>query len=110
MIVLLSCSMNLYASSDSLDCNLSTGEVTDSVLIAYDDLRIANSKLIQLNYEQEINNNLRSIIKNDSIIINKYKELNNNLNTNYNKTIRQRNYAIGGGLFFLLVSILSFMK
>lgn len=42
---------------------------TDSVLISYDDLRKVNAKMVKLKYEEEINDSLRSIIKNDNIII-----------------------------------------
>ena len=58
MIVLLNCSMNLLA-NDNL--HPSTGELVeleDSVQISYDDLRIVNSKLIELKYTKEINSKL----------------------------------------------------
>ena len=58
MIVLLGYSTNLYASNPTDYLNLSTEEIVipeDSVLISYNDLRIVNSKLIQLDYEQQIN-------------------------------------------------------
>ena len=56
------------------DCDTipSTGG-QDSVLIAYDDLRKVNGKLIELEYEKEINNNLRNIVHNDSIAIDNLK-------------------------------------
>lgn len=85
MIALLGYSTNLYASNPTDSLNLSTGEIVtpeDSVLISYNDLRIVNSKLIQLDYEQQINANLRSIIKNDSIIIKDYQVLNDRINKN----------------------------
>ena len=68
MIVLLSCFINLYGNTIN---NSSTGELKqkDSVLISYDDLRIVNCKLIELNYERETNIILRKIIRNDSLII-----------------------------------------
>lgn len=80
MIVLLGCSINLLANNTNVDSlYLSTGERVnpiDSVLISYDDLRLANSKLIELEYEKQINNNLRSVISNDSIVIRDYQILN----------------------------------
>lgn len=113
MIALLSYSTNLYASNQTDSLNLSTGEIVipeDSVLISYNDLRIVNSKLIQLDYEQQINTNLRNIIKNDSIIIKDYQVLNNKINKNRKKAVRQRNIAIGTGVLFFISSILLLVK
>lgn len=101
-IVLLTCFTNLYADDST---NPSTGELVesnDSVLIAYDDLRIVNAKLIQLEYEKEINNNLRNIIENDNLIIQDYKTLNETIIKDCQKAIKQRNIALGvGGVFFI---------
>ena len=113
MIALLGYSTNLYASNTTDSLNLSTGELVipeDSVLISYNDLRIVNSKLIQLDYEQQINANLRTIIKNDSIIIKDYQVLNNRINKNRKKVVRQRNIAIGTGVLFFISSILLLVK
>ena len=69
MIVLLNYSMS-WCQNNSATIS-STGELTaspDSVLIAFDDLRKANTKLIELSYEKDINKNLRQIIVNDSVI------------------------------------------
>lgn len=118
MIVLLGCSINLLASNTNIDCtHLSTGDVVvenpsikDSVLVSYNDLRLANSKLIELDYEKKINTTLRSIIINDSIIIKHYKNSNVLLNKSYKKAIRQRNIAIGGGIVFSIVTLLLLLK
>ncbi len=111
MIALLGCSTNLLA--NDVD-NLPTGEVveqTDSVMIAYDDLRIVNSKLVELDYEKQINANLRQVVANDSIIINNYNAINTRLNQDCKKYIRQRNIAIGGGIFItILGTILLLVK
>lgn len=102
--------MSLFAN----DNNLSTGEVVtpnDSVLISYDDLRIVNSKLIELEYEKAINGTYRNIIANDSIIINDYTELTTRLNQDCKKAIKQRNIAIGSGvLVTILATILLLVK
>lgn len=94
--------------------NFPTGEVveqTDSVMIAYDDLRIVNSKLVELDYEKQINANLRQVVANDSIIINDYNATNTRLNQDCKKYIRQRNIAIGGGIFItILGTILLLVK
>lgn len=88
MIVLLNCSMNLFGSNAN---DSSTGELaSDSVLIAYDDLRIVNSKLVELKYEKEINSKLRQTIHNDSIIYSNVSQLNDKLNKDYKKVSKQR--------------------
>lgn len=113
MIVLLSCSINLLASNTNMNHTyLSTGGVVveDSVLVSYNDLRLANSKLIELDYEKKINTTLRSIIVNDSIIIQHYKSSNALINKSYKKAIRQRNIAIGGGVVFSIVTLLLLLK
>lgn len=110
MTVLLGSFMSLLA-SDNL--NPSTGErinVADSVLISYDDLRIANSKLMELEYEKRINTNLRQIVYNDSIVINDYAKLNEKLRNNNKKVKRQRNVCLGVAIVAVLGSIISFMK
>lgn len=118
MIVLSGCSINLLASNIGIGCkHLSTGGVVveeaivkDSVLISYDDLRLANSKLVELDYEKKINTTLRSVITNDSIIIQHYKSNSALLNKSYKKAIRQRNIAISGGILFSIVTLLLLLK
>ena len=94
--------------------HLSTGDVVvqdiivkDSVLISYDDLRIANSKLIELDYEKKINNKLRSIITNDSIIIKDYKVLNERINKDCKKAISQRNIMFGSVTVLFITTIIT---
>jgi 2-phosphoglycerate kinase len=86
----------------------STGELvySDSVLISYNDLRKANAKLIELKYEKQINDSLRSIIKNDDIIITKYKQLNTNINNKVNKYKKQRNIIATVSSIIVLVCVL----
>ena len=80
-------------------------------MIAYDDLRIVNSKLVELDYEKQINANLRQVVANDSIIINDYNAINTRLNQDCKRYIRQRNIAIGGGIFItILGTILLLVK
>lgn len=109
--------MNSYADSypicevDSI--NPSTGvlvQSSDSVLIAYDDLRIVNSKLIELEYQKEINYKLNTIIKNDSIVIENHKQLYNRVNKDCKKAIKERNIAIGVGSIFLGGCIILLVK
>ena len=103
MIALLSystswCQSNIITSS-------STGEITvsrDSVLIAFDDLRKVNTKMVELKYEKEINDSLHSIIKNDDIIIQEYSSNVNALKKQVKQVKIQRNFAVSGGLLVTL--------
>ena len=99
MIVLLSCSTS-WCQNDNATIS-STGELTaspDSVLISFDDLRKANAKMVELKYQKEINDSLRSIIKNDDTIIREYSSNINALKKQVLQVKRQRNLAVGGGL------------
>ena len=113
MIVLLNCSINLSANNiDTDSLNLSTGDVVqpkDSVLISYDDLRRANAKLIELDYERKINSNLRNIIYNDSIVIRDYQVLNERISKDCKKAIRQRNIATGGAAALFIAIIITLL-
>lgn len=105
MIALLSCFMSLSADDDVFISP--TGELvtaSDSVMIAFDDLRIVNSKLIQLEYEQQINERYKNIIENDKIAIEQYKLLNDRINQDYKKVVRQRNIAIGGCAAIIVIA------
>lgn len=70
--------------------NSSTGGC-DSVLVAYDDLRTANIKMIKLKYANQKINFMDSIIKVDSVELNSLKVINNNLIKNNKKIKKQRN-------------------
>ena len=112
MIVLLSCSMS-WCQNDNTTIS-STGELTtspDSVLIAFDDLRKANAKMVELKYEKEINDSLRSIIRNDDIIMREYSRNVDALKKQVKQTKRQRNLAIGGGVLATLsMALLAIFK
>ena len=112
MIVLLSCSTS-WCQNDN-DTIPSTGVLTatpDSVLIAFDDLRKANAKMVELKYEKEINDSLRSIIKNDDIIMREYSRNVDALKKQVKQVKRQRNLAVGGGILVTLsLAILAIFK
>lgn len=114
MIVLLNCSINLFANESEINTNNpSTGEVIDvgdSVQISYDDLRIVNSKLIELKYEKQINTNLKQIIHNDSIVIKDYKQLNEHINKDCKKAVVQRNVCFGVAIVGIICSIILIVK
>ena len=95
MIVLLSCSIS-WCQNDNATIS-STGELTanpDSVLIAFDDLRKANAKMVELKYEKEINDSLRSIIKNDDAIMREYRSNFDALKKQITQAKKQRNLAV----------------
>lgn len=98
MIALLNC-FTSYSQIDTI--HSSTGRLEDSVLVAYNDLRKVNAKLVELNYEKQINSKLRDIIYNDSIVIDVASSAISKLsedNTKLNKKIkRQRKCLIAGG-------------
>ena len=99
MIVLLSYSTSWCQKNNTTIS--STGELTaspDSVLIAFDDLRKANAKMVELKYEKEINDSLCSIIKNDDIIMREYSSNVDALKKQITQAKKQRNLAVGGGL------------
>lgn len=112
MIVLLNYSTSLCQNNNATSS--STGELTanpDSVLISFDDLRKANAKMVELKYEKEINDSLRSIIKNDYIIMREYSLNINALKKQIKQVKRQRNLIIGGGVFATLsMALLAIFK
>ena len=110
MIVLLSYSTNLLANeSDSIP---STGG-QDSILIAYSDLRKVNAKLIELEYEREINKNLRDIVNNDSIAISTLKSGISRISADADKRVKvakkQRNVTIGASIVSVVLLIISIL-
>ena len=91
----------------------STGELTaniDSVLISFDDIRKANAKMVELKYQKEINDSLRSIIIVDDELIREY----NNKVDSFKKQIvqvkRQRNIAGWSGVGLALLLVVSIIK
>jgi len=112
MIVLLSCSTS-WCQNDNATIP-STGELSatpDSILISFDDLRKANAKMVELKYEKEINDSLRSIIKNDDLIMREYSSNVDALKKQVKQVKRQRNLAVGGGILVTLsLAILAIFK
>ena len=112
MIVLLSCSTS-WCQNDNATIP-STGELSatpDSVLISFDDLRKANAKMVELKYEKEINDSLRSIIENDDVIMREYKRNVDAFKKQITQAKRQRNIAVGGGILVTLsLAVLTIFK
>lgn len=115
ILLLLTCSTS-WCQSNLPDSIPLTGEEmqTDSVLVPISALRVANAKMIELQYEKEINKNLQCIIQNDSLLIDAVStnlaacEMNTEIKIAEIK--KQRNIAIGAGagtsLLFLLLFII----
>ena len=101
MIVLLNYS-NSWSENSIIS---STGGVPDSVLVAVDDLRVANAKMVELKYEKEINADLRQIVKNDSIVIVALREDNTAIAAQAKKYKKQRN-IVGGASGILAIILL----
>lgn len=118
ILLLLSCSTSWCQSElddPDYDYTFPTGEVEsiDSVLVPISAIRIATAKMVELNYEKEINATLRECIQTDSVLIN---ALSNNLaaceiNTNVKvaEIKKQRNIAIGAGSSTTLILLLIFI-
>lgn len=59
---------------DSISCYSDTIiKHCDSVVVSVDALRIANTKMIELKYEKEINANLQEVIRVDSVLISSFE-------------------------------------
>ena len=107
MIVLLSYSIN---SSSKVHMPFTGGLEQDSIKVAIDDLRKANTKLIELSYEKNINKNLRQIIVNDSILAEQARQRYILLDRSCKKVTRQRNVAYCGVGATIVLLILSLIK
>lgn len=116
MIVLSNYSMSYCMNNE--ECVISsTGrqvQSSDSTLISFNDLRLVNSKLIELKYEKEINNDLLDIIKNDSIILlntkQTYEKELNNSKLEIKQQKKEKNIYKGVSIITALLLILSILK
>ena len=67
--------------------------------------------MVELKYQKEINDSLRSIIKNDDVIMREYKRNANALKEQVKQVKKQRNLAIGGGVLATLsMALLTIFK
>ena len=116
MIVLLSCFINLSSKAERISSMGGVTEdsiTTDSILISYSDLRKVNAKLIELDYERRINEQLRIITHNDSIAINNLRNSISRINYDANKAIqsvKKQRDVLGCtsviGVILLIISLL----
>ena len=107
MIVLLSYFIN---SSSKVYIPFTGGLEHDSIKVAIDDLRKANTKLIELSYEKDINKNLRQIIRNDSILAEQARQRYILLDRSCKKVTKQRNIACCSAAGAIILLILSLIK
>ena len=107
MIVLLSYSIN---SSSKVYIPFTGGLEHDSIKVAIDDLRKANTKLIELSYEKDINKNLRQIIRNDSVLAEQARQRYILLDRSCKKIKKQRNIGFGVGIASIISTILMLIK
>ena len=82
----------------------------DSIKVAIDDLRKANTKLIELRYKKDINKNLRQIIRNDSILAEQARQRYILLDRSCKKVTKQRNVACCSAAGAIILLILSLIK
>ena len=91
-----------------------TGELqSDTICIPIELLKVANAKMVELDYEKQINQNLREVVYSDSIVI---ADLRNTIEHNevvYNNTLTkvelQRNIAFGTSGLLLVLLIISLL-
>lgn len=103
MIVLLSYSTS-WCRNDNYTISSTREQINvyDSVLISFDDLRKANAKMVELKYEKEINDSLRSIINNSEIIMREYECNIDALKKQIKQEVRKRKIASWGGFIISL--------
>lgn len=110
-IVQLNCSKSWSQEikNESVDPSFFTGGYVtasyyDSVYISIDELKVANAKMVELKYQKEIANRLRTQIENDSIIIcDLHKDISNK--TKEIKKLKQQRNTIGiAGIIGIIIT------
>lgn len=102
---------------DSISCYSDTIiKHCDSVIVSVDALRIANTKMIELKYQKEINANLQEVIRVDSVLISSFESnlfaIKKQAKEEIDNMKKQRNKAIAIGsasssiLLILLIAAL----
>ena len=90
--------------------NFSYGGLRDSVIVSYDDIRTANAKMLELEYEKDINEKLRQVILNDSIIITSLNFELDTTNKKYKKAKLREHIAEGVSILSIIGLIISLCK
>lgn len=110
-IVQLNCleSWSQEIKNESIDPSFFTGGYVtasyyDSVYISIDELKVANAKMVELKYQKEIANRLRTQLENDSIIIcDLHKDISNK--TKEIKKLKQQRNTIGiAGIIGIIIA------
>ena len=108
MIVLLSCGKSWSRIPPSTG-----GFIDDSVLVSINDIRVANAKMISLNYEREINKTLRQRINTDSCTILLLKESIEDSDRRHQMDVKklkqERNICGGVSILSILLLVLSLL-
>lgn len=106
MIVLLVSSTSLLARPGS-DVSLTGG--LDSIMVSYDDLRAANAKFVELEYEKKARRSLELVVANDSVIISTISEHNKVLREKIKKSDKKNTYlatGLGAAILALIISLI----
>lgn len=106
MIALLSYSMSCLGNNHTLFY----GAANDSLKISYDDLRIVNSKLVELDYEKQTNVKLKQVIENDKKIIATSDSINMYNNRRIVQLTRKNNIKNGALVTTVILLIISLFK
>lgn len=85
-----------------------------SILIPIEYIRIANSKMVELKYEKEINSELNKLVDNDSVIISQLQKdlvyCNESNKEKLKKAKKQRNIFLGSTIVVSLLSLLLLIR
>lgn len=115
IVLLMTFGICSYIHSEGVDSLLYGG--ADSTLVSYDDLRLTNAKLIELQYEKQINEELKEVLFMDNTIIDSLRTDNDKLNsslinsnTKCNKIKRQRNAFIIATVITTILAIIGISK
>lgn len=113
-IVLFFYFTNLYASDNDANIFYGGADTCETVEVNYNDIRIVNSKLIELEYEKEINNKLKLIIASDSAIIDtlenrvcRFSSNNYELAKQNTKLRKQRNIGFGVAFISIILAVVA---
>lgn len=116
MIILLESSIGCWAnkpnaipSTGELNNDTNLNVVSDSAKISYDDLRLVNVKLVELNYTKQQLDNYKQICHNDSIVLNACQSEKDIIYKRYKtQKILSTTFGIGFGVA-ILSTILTFV-
>lgn len=106
-IVLLGISISQSAGQGN---NIPSTGRRDSITVSFDDLRAANAKFIELEYEKKARRSLELVVLNDSIIISNVSNDNKLLRKKLEKADKKNNFFIAGLGATILALVVSLIK